>query len=405
MDDPALSDIAAATSGIVAKYRKQNQLTSLTPRLVRQEVEQTLKLTAGTLDAKTYKDAVRKATSAAMADKDDSDSHSKAAVKSKKRKSDGNHTEVATKKVKNPQSKTAKQPSPGGSAGDKKGKMRKESKVFKSVEIIETSDEEEDASPATPRSKANKISAKRGPPKNQRKAMASSSDHEPGPYPASHSQAKSGRVDADIQSNAAAKAGSSTLKRPIELKNENGDKSESEMSVLIDATPMKKKSKKGQKGQEDAKKERKVKKSNKTGLESSKHEDTVKRLKSLVHACGVRKVWSKEFQDIDKPLQQIKRLKEILKELGMDGRPSMEKAKAIKEKRDLAKELEDVRAFERSAGQSSRPSRNTGKQTAESGSEDHNASESEHSGDSLPNQRNAARRSIMAFLGDDSDGE
>lgn len=97
----------------------------------------------------------------------------------------------------------------------------------------------------------------------------------------------------------------------------------------------------------------------------------------------------------------------------------MEKAKAIREKRDLAKELgkwhfmlspilvsyldkwyclvscilsptEDVRAFEPSAGQSSRPSRtksNAGKQTTESESEDHNAIESEHSGDNSPNRR------------------
>ena len=35
----------------------------------------------------------------------------------------------------------------------------------------------------------------------------------------------------------------------------------------------------------------------------------------------------------------LKRLKEILGELGMNGRLSMEKVKAIKEKRDLAKEL------------------------------------------------------------------
>jgi len=66
MDKLALSDIAEATSGVIAKYRKQNQLTSLTPRLVRQEVEQTLKLTAGTLDAKVYKDAVKEATNTAL---------------------------------------------------------------------------------------------------------------------------------------------------------------------------------------------------------------------------------------------------------------------------------------------------------------------------------------------------
>ena len=37
--------------------------------------------------------------------------------------------------------------------------------------------------------------------------------------------------------------------------------------------------------------------------------------------------------------ERAKKLKEILAELGMNGRHSMEKAKEIKEKRDLAKEL------------------------------------------------------------------
>ena len=62
---------------------------------------------------------------------------------------------------------------------------------------------------------------------------------------------------------------------------------------------------------------------------------------SYVNACGVRKIWSKEFQGLDRPSQQIQRLKAILVELGMNGRPSMEKAKEIKEKRELAKELGD----------------------------------------------------------------
>ena len=95
---------------------------------------------------------------------------------------------------------------------------------------------------------------------------------------------------------------------------------------------------------------------------------------SFVHACGVRKVWTKEFQNLDGPSQQVKRLREILAGLGMDGRLSMEKAKAIKEKRDLAQELgksrfrmsrlyslihetfvEDVRSFEQAVvGQPSR---------------------------------------------------
>ena len=56
-------------------------------------------------------------------------------------------------------------------------------------------------------------------------------------------------------------------------------------------------------------------------------------------ACGVRKVWSKEFKDLDRPSEQIRRLRQILTDLGMSGRMSMEQAKAIKERREFAQEL------------------------------------------------------------------
>ena len=62
-------------------------------------------------------------------------------------------------------------------------------------------------------------------------------------------------------------------------------------------------------------------------------------MQSLVVACGVRKVWSKEFKDLDKPSDQIRRLRQILADLGMTGRMSLEQAKAIKEKREFAQEL------------------------------------------------------------------
>ncbi len=42
---------------------------------------------------------------------------------------------------------------------------------------------------------------------------------------------------------------------------------------------------------------------------------------------------------MDKPSQQIKKLKEMLSDFGMKGRYSMEQAKAIREKRELAQEL------------------------------------------------------------------
>ena len=80
---------------------------------------------------------------------------------------------------------------------------------------------------------------------------------------------------------------------------------------------------------------------------------------SFVVACCVRKVWSKEFKDLDNPSSQIKRLKSILTELGMSGRMRTEQAKAIMAKRELAQESEDVMDFEKkvvggSEGRSSR---------------------------------------------------
>jgi hypothetical protein len=50
-------------------------------------------------------------------------------------------------------------------------------------------------------------------------------------------------------------------------------------------------------------------------------------------------MWKKEFADLDTPSGQIKRLKEILKDLGMTGRLTLEKAKTIKAERELAQEL------------------------------------------------------------------
>ena len=61
-------------------------------------------------------------------------------------------------------------------------------------------------------------------------------------------------------------------------------------------------------------------------------------LQNFVNACGVRKVWSREFKDMDEAAQ-VQRLWDMLRELGMTGRLSLEKAKAIRAKRELAQEL------------------------------------------------------------------
>lgn len=76
-------------------------------------------------------------------------------------------------------------------------------------------------------------------------------------------------------------------------------------------------------------------------------------------ACGVRKMWyvylgpswsqrssydffaprSKELKDCETPTRQIAHIRKILSELGMSGRMSLEQAKAIREKRELAQEI------------------------------------------------------------------
>jgi len=88
----------------------------------------------------------------------------------------------------------------------------------------------------------------------------------------------------------------------------------------------------------------------------------------------------------------------------MTGRLSMEQAKAIKEKRELASELADVQSFERSVKQQgSRRSRLAAtKGKSDSGSRE--ASEEEEETRPVKRKKNA-RQSIMAFLEDQSDSE
>jgi len=181
---------------------------------------------------------------------------------------------------------------------------------------------------------------------------------------------------------------------------ENALKSESELSVLVDEPPKRsKKSKSKDKESGKSAKETKQKKKN-PAVGLSKDEEAVKRLKSLVVACGVRKVWKKEFQDMDTPSQQIKRVREILAGLGMSGRFSLEQAKAIRAKRELAQELEDVQSFEKTvvSGQSSHSQVKSKQTQRDSVSED----ESENDSEAPKKRRNTARLSIMAFLGDQS---
>ncbi|KAJ2324304.1 hypothetical protein GGI00_005368 [Coemansia sp. RSA 2681] len=86
---------------------------------------------------------------------------------------------------------------------------------------------------------------------------------------------------------------------------------------------------------------KRAKKDESGGKVSKASETTITNLKQYITKCGLRKVWSKELAGLS-GAQQIQHLKDVLNELGMEGRPTLEKCKKIKAKRDLLAELEEI---------------------------------------------------------------
>ncbi|PVG03134.1 hypothetical protein CPB86DRAFT_749202 [Serendipita vermifera] len=178
---------------------------------------------------------------------------------------------------------------------------------------------------------------------------------------------------------------------------------DSDLSVLEDESPVKNKAskQKGKAKEKDkvkSKKEKDTKPKAKDDKKTESNEEQIKRLKGFVVACGVRKRWNKEFEGMeDQPKKQIAHLKGILEGLGMNGRMSMEKAKAIRAKRELAEELDEVVQFEarRGVGKENEKSKRKG-----TGKVDPESSEDE---ETLVSSRPARKLNLLAFLDDQSD--
>lgn len=124
-----------------------------------------------------------------------------------------------------------------------------------------------------------------------------------------------------------------------------GDLSESELSDVIDEPPKRKRQKSAS---TESKPKGKVAKAKKPAAAAavkdlSPDEAEIKRLQGWLVKCGIRKLWHKELASYDTSKAKIKHLKDMLKDAGMDGRYSVEKASAIKEQRELAADLEAVK--------------------------------------------------------------
>lgn len=116
------------------------------------------------------------------------------------------------------------------------------------------------------------------------------------------------------------------------------DDSGSETSVLIDDEPQPKKKRKSKDSSEKPKKTVNAK----PAIDDDPELEEIKRLQGWLVKCGIRKIWAFELKPYDTSKAKISHLKEMLSDVGMTGRYSLEKASQIKEARELAADIEAV---------------------------------------------------------------
>ncbi|KAL5513114.1 hypothetical protein ACEPAH_3512 [Sanghuangporus vaninii] len=431
-----------AAIGVVRDAHSQHKLQELSKAKVRHQVEQGLGLKGGTLSEKPYKKRINEAVDTTVeqvkAQKNangkgqtDKKGHSGAAKpgsSAKKRKStDTESTRTESKPassrktpsrnddgVKDAKSKPASKPKSKGEqdqekdASKEKAEEKKESadeagpsssgrrSDFKSKEVV-LSDEEDQNEKRTYGSSASPSSSKK---KGKRPIISDEAESNASPKRRRKSEDKAPKSNKNLDSKRT-KIGNVDASLHIEEKvaSDAQVQSDSELSVLIDEPPSKKKeSKKAKKSKDGTEKKSRSKKESK---ETSPDEEQIKKLKSLVVACGVRKVWSKELRDCETPASQIAHLRNLLSSLGMRGRFSLEQAKLIKRKRDLEKEMADVQEFAQRYAED-RP-KSSGQEPSVVDVSDEDKEENEI-GETSRRPKNA-HRSIMAFLGDQSDSE
>ncbi|EMD38971.1 hypothetical protein CERSUDRAFT_72222 [Gelatoporia subvermispora B] len=449
--DLDLDEILGHTRTVVQDAVAKDTIGDLTPRLVRSEVEKRMGLDSGTLDAPEYKKAIKDAAATAVVDAEkqaqenakDSPKNTKAKQKPEKgtrRPSSGSAT-ASTSKAKRGEQKTEPPKRRKGGKGPKssefipsdedgegevkpRSQVKKTKKVRAVMDSAESSNEDEEVQLSVRKQIATEA-------KSSLRAIISNGDDDDEPAGARGNVDEGGTKDSDPgleeseeppkkqqktgpdMTNKVPSTGTSarTHSRQSATVDDAGERSESEMSVVIDEPKPKRGRKKVGAAHPSAKGSRetsvadsgdgKPKRGRGSAKTLSKEEETIKRLKSLVVACGVRKVWAKEFKGLDRPADQIKRLKSILADLGMTGRLSMEQAKAIRERRELAKELEDVQEFEKTMVRG--PSAGRIRKTV--AREEESEEDSDVDMAAVPKRKPNAHASIMAFLGDQSEDE
>lgn len=160
--------------------------------------------------------------------------------------------------------------------------------------------------------------------------------------------------------------------------------SDSEMSVVIDEKPKPKSKGRNPRSAKPATKKSGGSKASKgTNQSADPMAEEIKRLQGWLVKCGCRKMWYKELAPYDTPKLKIRHLKEMLSEIGMTGRFSIEKATQIRDERELKADLEAVQEGDKQWGKD----------------------ESEEEGSSKPRKRLARGLKELDFLNDDDGAE
>lgn len=119
------------------------------------------------------------------------------------------------------------------------------------------------------------------------------------------------------------------------------EEDDSEMSEVLDITPPKKRQNKSKPSSKTTTKKPASK--NKASADLSPDEAEIKRLQSWLVKCGIRKMWFRELAPYETPKAKINHLKDMLKDAGMTGRFSEEKARQLKEEREFKADLEEIK--------------------------------------------------------------
>ncbi|KAI9788219.1 MAG: hypothetical protein M1816_007071 [Peltula sp. TS41687] len=177
----------------------------------------------------------------------------------------------------------------------------------------------------------------------------------------------------------------------------NGDEpkeslSDSEMSVLIDKEPPPKRGRRKPSSSESKSKSKRPVKKSKTAKANDNsspdpQEAEIKRLQQNLRKCGIQKPWHKELARFDTPRAKINHLKDMLKGIGMVGRFSQEKARQIKEERELQAEVQAVQ--------------DSAKRWGETQTDEDEDGDEDTGGKQRPQRRMAKGLEDIGFLGDD----